>query len=502
MFRIDNTTAVGIIPAVPAAGTPGYFTKGNPATGIDATIVDDWWLNTVQEEIITVVVNAGLTLNKNDRTQLYQAIVQIAAGFETPIPPLNFLPLTGGQLHSPATSNLLTLYVDTGYYNEIIYTTGITRQWSVGLDPSGNFVWTDVTGNATRMSLTVADGALNVAGQIKGSNSATIAGGISTGTISATGNISSNLTVQGLNLVGTSGLFVAGQNPIYSASAGWLNMSNNFNITGSFIAGGSIQGGSLNITGASTIAGTATFNGTANFVGINVGSQANLNSNVHIGGSLTIGGLSAIYDGGNNYLTTGGNVNIGGTCQASYFNSTGSAAIAWAFNVGGPAGFSNNVTINGSTSCNDLTLNGTLWIGGSGGVGGSLTLSGNFGANSGTFGGNLSCGLVLSVSGNANIAGDVHCNQLYTNSDDRRKTNVAPLDPQEMLDAVKTLRPSSYTLRGRRSFGFVAQEVKGTDLGDAVVTGPHGLQIDHNHLMAAMACAIQRLDARVAALGG
>jgi microcystin-dependent protein len=74
MYRIDNASSVSAKPAVPAAGTPGYFSNGNPATAQEATIVEDWWCNQIQDEILTVITQAGLAPAKNDTTQLYQAL--------------------------------------------------------------------------------------------------------------------------------------------------------------------------------------------------------------------------------------------------------------------------------------------------------------------------------------------------------------------------------------------------------------------------------------------
>lgn len=74
MFRIDNPTSAPALPAVPSPSSPGYFSNGNPAAGVPATILDDWWLNQVQEEILAVILAAGLTPNKMDTTQLLQAL--------------------------------------------------------------------------------------------------------------------------------------------------------------------------------------------------------------------------------------------------------------------------------------------------------------------------------------------------------------------------------------------------------------------------------------------
>jgi hypothetical protein len=88
MFPIDNPSAIPSLPIVPPAGTPGFFTNGNPQTSLPATHVDDWWLNMLQVELQTVIVNAGLTPNKNDNTQLWQALNKA-------FPPMRAIKLTG-----------------------------------------------------------------------------------------------------------------------------------------------------------------------------------------------------------------------------------------------------------------------------------------------------------------------------------------------------------------------------------------------------------------------
>lgn len=76
MYRIDNATAITPIPAPAAVGpNPNYFfTKGNPGSGIPATVVDDDWANAVQEEICGVIEGAGILLDKTKRNQLLTAL--------------------------------------------------------------------------------------------------------------------------------------------------------------------------------------------------------------------------------------------------------------------------------------------------------------------------------------------------------------------------------------------------------------------------------------------
>lgn len=74
MYQIDNSTAVVTIPASTAAGTPGFFTDGNPATGVPATIMPAEYQNMLMMEIINVLVAAGVTPSKSNFTQLLTAI--------------------------------------------------------------------------------------------------------------------------------------------------------------------------------------------------------------------------------------------------------------------------------------------------------------------------------------------------------------------------------------------------------------------------------------------
>jgi hypothetical protein len=70
MFPIDNPSSVPLPPARAPAGNPGYFTSD----GESGTIVPPDWLNIVQNELIAVIQNAGIVLNKDDDTQLLQSI--------------------------------------------------------------------------------------------------------------------------------------------------------------------------------------------------------------------------------------------------------------------------------------------------------------------------------------------------------------------------------------------------------------------------------------------
>lgn len=64
----------------PGATIDNLFTEGNPSLGVPATEVSDDWLNDVQEELVTVIENAGLTLSKGTQDQLYDAIIALIGG--------------------------------------------------------------------------------------------------------------------------------------------------------------------------------------------------------------------------------------------------------------------------------------------------------------------------------------------------------------------------------------------------------------------------------------
>lgn len=69
MHRIDTSGHVN-----------GRFGPGNPATGQQATLVDEHWLNAIQEEIVSVIAGANITLQKGTNNQLAAAITAIVAG--------------------------------------------------------------------------------------------------------------------------------------------------------------------------------------------------------------------------------------------------------------------------------------------------------------------------------------------------------------------------------------------------------------------------------------
>ncbi len=105
MYQVDNSTAATTMPTPAAVGPNpgGFFTSGNPAGGIAATVVDQDIMNAVMMEICNVVTGADITLSKTSQTQLYQAI-QALAGIIVPGGQLTLYIATTGSDSNPGTS--------------------------------------------------------------------------------------------------------------------------------------------------------------------------------------------------------------------------------------------------------------------------------------------------------------------------------------------------------------------------------------------------------------
>lgn len=74
MQRIDDASAAASIPTPEAAGTPGFWTEGNPGGGVPATLVRASFLNMIQEEMVGVVTASGQAPSKLNYTQLLNAL--------------------------------------------------------------------------------------------------------------------------------------------------------------------------------------------------------------------------------------------------------------------------------------------------------------------------------------------------------------------------------------------------------------------------------------------
>lgn len=80
MQRIDDPSNVPALPAPLSTVSPGYFRRPSILAGDQGTIVTADFLNDVQENIVQVILDAGLALAKGTGTKLRDAIAaKIAA---------------------------------------------------------------------------------------------------------------------------------------------------------------------------------------------------------------------------------------------------------------------------------------------------------------------------------------------------------------------------------------------------------------------------------------
>lgn len=77
MFRIDSATATNSPPTAQPVGTPGFFAVPNPGAGFKGTQTTQDWGNTIQEEIVGVVLASGQTLSKTNNGQLLAALYKL-----------------------------------------------------------------------------------------------------------------------------------------------------------------------------------------------------------------------------------------------------------------------------------------------------------------------------------------------------------------------------------------------------------------------------------------
>ncbi len=87
------------------------FTDGDPQGGTPATVVDDDWLNAVQEELVNPIEDSGITLAKGTNNQLLQAIAVIAgrlAGYRNLLINGDFRVWQRGTSHALSAENAYT----------------------------------------------------------------------------------------------------------------------------------------------------------------------------------------------------------------------------------------------------------------------------------------------------------------------------------------------------------------------------------------------------------
>jgi hypothetical protein len=81
MQRVTRSTAAPSLPSPPASpGPPGYFTGGDPLANVPPTVPGYEWFNGVQEELVGLLVRAGLTPDGADLAQVRKALDRLYGG--------------------------------------------------------------------------------------------------------------------------------------------------------------------------------------------------------------------------------------------------------------------------------------------------------------------------------------------------------------------------------------------------------------------------------------
>jgi hypothetical protein len=427
VFRIDSPSAVPSIPITPPPFAPGFFTDGNPASGAEATIVDAWWLNMVQEEILTVITSIGMAADKADSSQLYQAIQRIA---EAANPDLaGFLPLSGGALYRPGGGDLLTIRADQqaapSLHARLVTTVIGVRTWACGTDSSGAFSITDITGDVVRLTL-------GTGGVFTYNGPANITGNLTGNTISAVGDVSA-----GNNLVAANIVRVGGQGVQYPAlgnahNIGWvfdgsfLGFRVDGQFSGGFVVPGAIQSSSLVVSGNTAL-------------------------NTWTSGSGTVDGNLVV-----NYNASLGSANIHGHCQGNTWQF-GSGTVIGNLDCGGDGSFVNitghNQVVTNYFRCTTADIQGNTVIGGQLDINGG----GFIYAINRCYRGyeiNLDPGGIFSAAHGASYQGGPWNTSLVLH------TRAEAIEPYEHgLAALRQLQPMIYS--ERRLIGIASEDYRG-----------------------------------------
>ena len=105
MYQYDDPTCVAALPTPAALGAAGYFSNGNPTTGLGATVLTADYMNMVMLELLNVVKAGGISPSKTAYDQVLSAIKRI--GQNTVVLP------DSGTTNTYAASNPVPLVAST-----------------------------------------------------------------------------------------------------------------------------------------------------------------------------------------------------------------------------------------------------------------------------------------------------------------------------------------------------------------------------------------------------
>ena len=74
MYQIDVPSAAPSLPAPAALGTPGFFTDGSVAGGVQPTVVTADFMNAMMLELLNVIAGGGVVPSKTANNQMLLAI--------------------------------------------------------------------------------------------------------------------------------------------------------------------------------------------------------------------------------------------------------------------------------------------------------------------------------------------------------------------------------------------------------------------------------------------
>ena len=246
MQRISDPTASATLPAPPAlTGTTGYFSGGVPGASV-ATRVRYWFLNMIQEELMSIVTAAGITpdTTASNFSQVLASIRALIAGVPHGVQSL----AAAGTLTVPAGVSAIEVEIWGGGSGSWASVSGITGGGGSG----GGYARKRISGLTAGGVATIAVGAGGSAGApgvapgAGGASSVSIGGTI---VLSATGGVVNPLgSVSAPSLGNIAGAGSGGDINLYGGDggAGVANQGSVVFNLGGYGGDGPLSGGIVN----------------------------------------------------------------------------------------------------------------------------------------------------------------------------------------------------------------------------------------------------------------
>lgn len=362
----------------------------------------------------------------------------------------------GARAYIPGGNDPLTIYADNGYYARTQYLVGGTRQWSVGVLPSGPFQIADETAAAIRFEI-------DLSGNVTFYNYQTVNGGMTVG-----GNFQCNNSISAsVNLSCGNTLFVYNQAQVWNSVV--VNTGNLYVQNGGVYATGSVNGNYLSSSGDCGVSGS-----------LNVSGNGQVNGNFNCSSQISCNVAVA------NYVVSYGNLQINGSSTVN-----GNEQVSGNFNCSNQVS-SNTSVANHVQSNGDINANGTVAMGNNCSVGQHLTVSNGFCLGGSGINFDYTMGWPIGNHLQTVSGIGMYAQFFQPYSDERLKRNVVAAE-RDALAAIKPLKFFSYdsprtTPEGTEvidaashvAVGFLAQQVR-ESMADAVAQTeqPVSFVMDH-----------------------